>query len=85
MSVGEAMSQLRLMDKGKSKLFYKLLKNAVNNLGLEEGEYDTYYVKDMLAEEAQKYYRVKPRARGAAFRIRRRYSRVKVLLDKKLN
>jgi len=79
--LNKALNQLILMKKGKTKKFYNLLKSAANNLELSEEEFSKYYIKTFIAEEAQKYYRIVPRARGSAFRIRRRYSRLKVQLS----
>ncbi len=84
LSVDEALTQLSFMNKGKVKKFSNLIKNAVNNLALSQEEYSNYFIKTMIAEEAYTYYRIEPRARGSAFRIRKRYSRLKIELDKKL-
>ena len=75
-----ALSQLTNIRKGKTKKIYNLLTSAASNLSLTEDQYSNYIISTIVAEEAQKYYRTVPRARGSAFRIRRRYSRIKVLL-----
>lgn len=77
-----AMEIVKTMNKGKTKKIYDLLKSAASNGQLTEAEYSNYLIKTIVAEEAQRLYRVVPRARGSAFRIRRRYSRVKVELEK---
>jgi large subunit ribosomal protein L22 len=76
MSVSQALQALATMPKGKTKKVYDLVKNATNNMKLTEADYDKYVVSSIVAQEAQKLYRVVPRARGSAFRIRRRYTRV---------
>ncbi len=80
-TLGAALDDLKTMNKGKTKKIYNLLKSAASNLKLTEAEYPQYKVSSIIAEEAQKLYRMVPRARGSAFRIRRRYSRIKVLLE----
>ncbi len=79
----KALDLLTKLNKGQSKKVYNLLKSAASNLSLTESDYAVYTIKTVTAEEAQRLYRTRPRARGSAFRIRRRYSRIKVLLEKK--
>jgi large subunit ribosomal protein L22 len=80
MRLDKALESLTVINKGHSQQVSKLLLSAANNLSLTEAQYINYKVDSIMAEEAQKLYRVVPRARGTAFRIRRRYSRVKVAL-----
>lgn len=80
MRLDRAMEQLMFMKKGQSKNVYKLLKNAANNLQIQESDYSNYKINSIVAEEAQKLFRVVPHARGRADRIVRRYSRIKVEL-----
>jgi large subunit ribosomal protein L22 len=78
LTLDDAFLQLKFIKKGKTRKFFNLLKLAANNLGISQEEYSSYKIKTFVAEEAQKYYRVVPRARGSAFRIRRRNSRLKI-------
>jgi large subunit ribosomal protein L22 len=78
LNLKDAFTQLKFMNKGKTKKFFNLIKLAANNLGISEEEYGKYIIKTFVAEEAQTYYRVMPRARGSAFKIRRRNSRLKI-------
>jgi large subunit ribosomal protein L22 len=82
-NLDQALDSLKTLNKGKTKKIYNLLLSAASNLKLVENDYPTYTVSTIIAEEAQKLYRVVPRARGSAFKIRRRYSRIKVLLEQK--
>lgn len=84
LSLDQALEALPRINKKGSKKISDLLKSAASNLSLTEADYPTYLVSAIVAEEAQKLYRIKPRARGSAFRIRRRYSRIKVQLSEKL-
>ena len=78
MRLSEAFLALRTVRKGQAKKVSDLLRAAMNNMNLTEDDAKNYVISSIVAEEAQKYYRIVPRARGSAFRIRRRYSRVKV-------
>ncbi|MGL4759779.1 MAG: uL22m family ribosomal protein [Patescibacteria group bacterium] len=80
MRLDKALEALTVINKGKSNEVSKLLLNAANNMKLSEAMYSNYKIDKITAEEAQKLYRVVPRARGSAFKIRRRYSRLKVSL-----
>lgn len=81
LTLSDAIVVLATMGKGKNKKFADLLKSAANNLKLTDNDFTAYKIDVILAEEAQKLYRVVPRARGSAFRIRRRYSRIKVAIS----
>lgn len=80
----DALNILSFSSKPKAKQVSKLLVSAAHNLKLQVGVYSDYLVSSITAEEAQTYYRVQPRARGSANRIRRRYARVKVSLTPNL-
>jgi ribosomal protein L22 len=80
MKLSDALLSVQTMQKGETKKLYDLLRSAATNAKLTEADYALYKVGEIVAEEAQRLYRVVPRARGSAFRIRRRYSRVKVNL-----
>lgn len=76
-----AMVLLKNNRRPKSKKIFDLLKSAASNLKLSEQDYPNYQVANIVAEQAFTLYRIMPRAKGAAHRIRRRYSRIKVLLQ----
>jgi large subunit ribosomal protein L22 len=82
LSVQKALISLTIIQKKSTKNVYNLLLNAANNLSLTEADYSGYKVATIVAEEAQKLVRTMPRARGSANRIKRRYSRIKVVLEK---
>lgn len=81
MSLSQALINLKVMKKDGSKKIFDLIKSAATNAKLTEGEYSQFKIETIVAEEAQRLYRVVPRARGSAFRIRRRYSRVKITIN----
>ena len=76
-----AMLSLMSNGRSKSKKIFDLLKSAANNLKIVETEFGAYKVGTIVVEEAQRLYRMTPRSRGSAYKIRRRYSRIKVLLE----
>ena len=78
--VATALDDLLYINKGQTKKVFNLIKAACNNLALVEADYENYVIESIVAEEAQRYYRVVPRARGSANRIRRRFSRIKISL-----
>jgi large subunit ribosomal protein L22 len=80
MKLDLALETVSTMNKGKTKKLYDLLKTAANNLQLTPVEYKSFKIDQIWAEKAQILYRSMPRARGSAFRIRKRYSRIKVSL-----
>ena len=80
MRLDKALETLTVINKGNTKNISKLLLTAANNDGIIESDFSKYKIAKILAEEAQKLSRVVPRARGTAFKIVRRYSRVKVSL-----
>jgi large subunit ribosomal protein L22 len=81
MKLSDAIISVRTMNKGKTKKLHDLLISVASNAKLTEADYDKYKIDSIVAEEAQRLYRVVPRARGSAFRIRRRYARVKVTIN----
>lgn len=83
LDLDDALNKLPYINKKESKKIHHLLGSAANNLNLTEADFSNYTIKTIVAEEAQTLFRMMPRARGSAFKIRRRYSRVKVELAKK--
>jgi ribosomal protein L22 len=79
-NLDKAFLMLKAMNKPKAKQITALLNSAASNLNLVEGDYSTYKVATIVAEETGIMYRMVPRARGSSARIRRRQSRVKALL-----
>jgi|GEM_PF-613881 len=75
-----AMERLACTNKQMSKKIYLLLKSAASNFNITESQYQNFNVESIVAEEAQILQRFKPRARMTAGKIRRRYSRVKVMI-----
>ena len=67
-----------------SRLIEKLVKsamaNAENNKGMEP---DNLYIAECYANKGPTMKRIKPRARGSAYRIEKRMSHITVVLDER--
>jgi large subunit ribosomal protein L22 len=86
MSVSEAISVLNFLNKKSaepiSKLISSAVSNAKNNNNLEEKD---LYISEIFADEGKKLKRFRPRARGSAFMVRKRSSRITVILENKIS
>ncbi|MEZ4180187.1 MAG: 50S ribosomal protein L22 [Candidatus Doudnabacteria bacterium] len=84
MRVSEAMVQLQFANKKAAPMVVKLLQsavaNAVNNFSLNS---DVLFIKSITTDMGPVLKRVRPRARGSAFVIRRKLSHVNVVLEER--
>lgn len=82
--IDEAYAILRHTPRNVAAILEKLLKsaeaNAVNNNGLNR---DNLYVAECYATQGPTLKRIRPRARGRAFRIRKRSSHITLVLKEK--
>ncbi|NMB95528.1 MAG: 50S ribosomal protein L22 [Clostridiaceae bacterium] len=82
--INEAYGILKHTPKAASAIILKLLQsaeaNAVNNNELDR---DSLYVAEAYANQGPTYKRVRPRARGSAFRIRKRTSHITLVLKER--
>ena len=82
--IADASAILKYTPRKASEILYKLLKsaeaNAVNNNELDR---DSLYVSEIYAEQGPTLKRIRPRAQGRAFRIRKRTSHITVVLKEK--
>ncbi len=80
-TVGEALGILKNTPKAASELLIKLLNsaaaNAVNNHNMDK---NSLYVAEVFANQGPTLKRVRPRAQGRAFRIRKRTSHITIVL-----
>lgn len=83
-SVQEALAILRYTPKGASPIVEKVLRSAMANA---ENNYDmdvdNLYVARAYVDEGPTMKRIQPRARGTAYRIRKRTSHITVILEEK--
>ena len=80
--VATALGILKNTPKAASEIVYKLLNsataNAENNFGLSG---DKLYVSEAYANQGPTLKRIRPRAQGRAYRIRKRTSHITIILD----
>ena len=82
--VGEALAILKLTPKAASELVEKLLKSAIANAENNHGmDAEKLYVAEIYANQGPTLKRVRPRAQGRAFRIRKRTSHITVVLKER--
>ena len=83
-NAGEALAILKLTPKAASELVEKLLKSAIANAENNHGmDVNKLYVAEIYANQGPTLKRVRPRAQGRAFRIRKRTSHITVVLKEK--
>lgn len=82
--VGTALGILKNTPKAASELLEKLLNsaiaNATNNFNMDA---EKLYVAECFANQGPTLKRVRPRAQGRAFRIRKRTSHITLVLKEK--
>ena len=83
-NAGEALAILKLTPKAASELVEKLLKSAIANAENNHGmDANKLYVAEIYANQGPTLKRVRPRAQGRAFRIRKRTSHITVVLKER--
>ena len=82
--VADAVAILKHTPKAASEYVYKLVKsaaaNAENNFGMDA---DKLYITEIYANEGPTLKRIRPRAQGRAFRIRKRTSHITIVVKEK--
>ncbi len=82
--VAEAMAILKHTPKAASELVYKLVASAVanaeNNFSMDASK---LYISEAYANQGPTLKRIRPRAQGRAFRIRKRTSHITVVVAEK--
>lgn len=82
-TLAEALTLLKFDIKRASDPVAKLIQSAAANAEKQGENLNTLMVKNITVNAAATMFRVMPRARGSAYRIRKRSSHVTVTLDKK--
>ena len=83
-NVAEALAILKFTPKAAAEIVEKLLKSAVANADHNFGmDTEKLYVAEIFANQGPTLKRVRPRAQGRAFRIRKRTSHITVVLKEK--
>ena len=87
--VEEALSTLRFSPRPVAKLLEKTLRSAIANAANQDEEnpvdVDTLVVVRAFADEGRDLKRIKPRARGAADRMKKRHSHVTIVVGDNAN
>lgn len=82
--VGTALGILKNTPKAASELLEKLLNSAIANAtNNHEMDAEKLYVAECYANQGPTLKRVRPRAQGRAFRIRKRTSHITLVLKEK--
>ncbi len=83
-NVEEALNILRFTHRAAATTVSKTIRSAMHNMVNKKGgtvDAEDMYVKAILVDEGRTLYRIRPRAQGRAFRIRKRSSHVKVIVS----
>ena len=63
-----------------SKLLKSAVANAENNLGMNA---ENLYVAEVFADQGPTFKRIRPRAKGSAYRILKKTSHISIVLDER--
>jgi large subunit ribosomal protein L22 len=83
-SVEEALEILKMTGRVAAIPVGKTIRSAMHNMVNKKGgtaEAVDIVVKSILVDDAQRLYRIRPRAQGRAYRIRKRSSHIKVVVS----
>lgn len=82
--VGAAMGILKNTPKAASELLIKLLESAIANAENNNNmDVSKLYIAEIYANQGPTLKRIRPRAQGRAFRIRKRTSHITIVLKEK--
>ncbi len=82
--VEESFAMLSLINRNASKVISKLLKSAVANASEKgHGDTDSLYIKEVYVNKGPVIKRIRPRAMGRAFSIKKKMSHVKIVLEER--
>ncbi len=85
--INEALAILRYTPKDAARRLEKLLYSALHNWQAKNedksADESEIYIKEIFVDSAGMLKRIRPRAHGRAFRIRKRFNHVTVILDTK--
>ena len=83
-NVEQALEILKFTNRVAAEPMSKTIKSAMHNMVQLHGgavDADDIYVKAVIVDEGRTLYRIRPRAQGRAFRIRKRSSHIKVIVQ----
>lgn len=82
-NVEEALEMLKLVNRVAAVPMSKTIKSAMHNMVNKKGgtvDAEDMIVKSIQVDEGKTLYRIRPRAQGRAYRIRKRSSHIKVVV-----
>lgn len=82
-TVEEALEILKFVRRAAAEAVGKTIKSAMHNMVNKKGgtvDAEDILVKEVRVDEGRTLYRIRPRAQGRAFRIRKRSSHIKVVV-----
>ncbi len=82
-NVEEALDMLKFVRRAAAVPMSKTIRSAMHNMVNKKGgtvEAETMTIKAIQVDEGKTLYRIRPRAQGRAFRIRKRSSHIKVVV-----
>jgi large subunit ribosomal protein L22 len=83
-NVEHALEILKFTSRAAAVPMSKTIKSAMHNMVNQKGgtvDAEDIIVKSVLVDEGRTLYRIRPRAQGRAFRIRKRSSHIKVVVS----
>ncbi len=82
--VGAALGILKNTPKAASEILIKLLESAIANAENNNNmDVNNLYIAEIYANQGPTLKRIRPRAQGRAFRIRKRTSHITIVLKEK--
>lgn len=83
-TVEGALSVLRFTRRAAAEPVAKTIRSAMHNMVNKHGgsvDTEDIIIKHILVDEGRTLYRIRPRAQGRAYRIRKRSSHIKVIVS----
>ena len=83
-NVEHALEVLKLTSRAAAEPMSKTIKSAMHNMVNQKGgtvDAEEMIVKTITVDEGRTLYRIRPRAQGRAYRIRKRSSHIKVIVS----
>jgi large subunit ribosomal protein L22 len=83
-SVDNALDILKFTNRAAAEPVSKTIRSAMHNLVNKKGgaaDAEDMVVKAVVVDEGRTLYRIRPRAQGRAYRIRKRSSHIKVVVQ----
>ena len=84
LNVEEALEILKFTPRVAAEPMSKTIRSAMHNMVTKKGgtiEAEDIFIKSIQVDEGRTLYRIRPRAQGRAYRIRKRSSHIKVVVS----